>query len=130
MKRVITVFSLLIAVLIIALSLCSCAAELAKVSTGLYICEKEYPDYASLRLSEDGTGSFCPGLASSRFILGDYTVSDGVVRLTDKSTGEVFAFSLGCGTAVFDASGSVTDGYMADWVPDGSVFVLNNESAD
>ena len=91
-----------------------------------YVWEKEgFGGYFVITLVKDGTFSYYEGMLSSHIGLGNWTVKDGILTLTEKyGNKRTYRFSAEDGALVFIGEGS--DRFIYVSVMDGDRFIKDN----
>lgn len=90
-----------------------------------YVWEKEgFGGYFVITLVKDGTFSYYEGMLSSHIGLGNWTVKDGILTLTEKNNKRTYLFSAQNGALVFIGEGS--DRFVYVSVMDGDKFIKDN----
>ena len=92
-----------------------------------YVWEKEgFGSNFVITLVKDGTFSFYEGMWSSYIGLGNWTVKDGILTLTEKNNKRTYRFSAAAGALVFIGEGS--DRFVYVSVMDGDKFIKDNST--
>ena len=90
-----------------------------------YVWEKEgFGGYFVITLVKDGTFSYYEGMLSSHIGLGNWTVKDGILTLTEKNNKRTYLFSAQNDALVFIGEGS--DRFVYVSVMDGDKFIKDN----
>lgn len=91
-----------------------------------YVWEKEgFGGYFVITLVKDGTFSYYEGMLSSHIGLGNWTVKDGILTMSEKQGKErIFRFSADDNALVFIGEGS--DRFVYVSVMDGDKFIKDN----
>lgn len=91
-----------------------------------YVWEKEgFGGYFVITLQKDGTFSYYEGMLSSHIGLGNWTVKDGILTMSEKQGKErIFRFSADDNALVFIGEGS--DRFVYVSVMDGDKFIKDN----
>ena len=94
-----------------------------------YVWEKEgFGGYFVITLVKDGTFSYYEGMLSSHIGLGNWTVNDGILTLTEKyGNKRTYRFSAEDGALVFIGEGS--DRFIYVSVMDGDRFIKDNSKS-
>ena len=92
-----------------------------------YVWEKEgFGSNFVITLVKDGTFSFYEGMWSSYIGLGNWTVKDGILTLTEKNNKRTYRCSAAAGALVFIGEGS--DRFVYVSVMDGDKFIKDNST--
>ena len=90
-----------------------------------YVWEKEgFGGYFVITLVKDGTFSYYEGMLSSHIGLGNWTVKDEILTLTEKNNKRTYLFSAQNDALVFIGEGS--DRFVYVSVMDGDKFIKDN----